>query len=194
MALALSKKRDTILEAAEKIFARFGIKKTTMEEIAKAARIGKSTLYYYFRSKEEVYAEVIEKESALLKSKLQQAIDEVQDPKEQLSAYMLTRMTYLRNLSNYYTTLTDEYLEHYSFVEKFRQDFTDYESQMIGEILKEGNRRDIFSVGNITVTAHMIALALKGLEYSLVIEENDEEIEPTIRLMLNVLFNGILKR
>lgn len=194
MSVALSKKRDNILVAAEKIFARFGIKKTTMEEIANAARMGKSTLYYYFKSKEEVYAEVIEKESNLLKSKLQEAIDEVQDPREQLGAYILTRMTYLRNLGNYYTTLTDEYLEHYSFVEKFRKDYTAYEIQMISGILKKGNQRGIFSVPKITMTARMIALALKGMEYPLIIKEKEEELEPTVSLMLDVLFYGILTR
>jgi len=194
MALALSKKRDNILAAAEKIFARFGIKKTTMEEIAKAARMGKSTLYYYFKSKEEVYAEVNEKESTLLKSKLQEAIDEVQDPRDQMGAYILTRMTYLRNLSNYYTTLTAEYLEHYAFVEKIRKDFTDYEIQMISRILKNGNQKNTFSVPKVAPTARMIALALKGMEYPLIIEEKEEKLEPMIKLMLDVLFNGLLTR
>jgi len=191
MALALSNKRDTILSAAEKIFARFGIKKTTMDDIARAARIGKSTLYYYFKGKEDVYAEVIEKESKLLKSKLRDAIDEVNDPKEKLRVYFFTRMIYLKNLSNYYTTLTDEYLEHYSFVEKYRKDFYNYETQTIARILKEGINGGIFSVANLMVSARMIALALKGLEFPLVVEEKEEEMETTINLMLDILLYGI---
>ena len=50
-------KKETILAVAEKFFARFGIRKTTMDEIAKMARIGKSTLYYYFKSKEDIRSE-----------------------------------------------------------------------------------------------------------------------------------------
>lgn len=191
MALALSNKRDTILSVAEKIFARFGIKKTTMDDIARAARMGKSTLYYYFKGKEDVYAEVIEKESKLLKSKLRDAIDEVNDPKEKLRIYFFTRMTYFRNLSNYYTTLTDDYLEHYSFVEKYRKDFYNYETQTIARILKEGINGGIFSVANVMVSARMIALALKGLEFPLVVEEKEEEVETTINLMLDILLYGI---
>ncbi|MCK4357400.1 MAG: helix-turn-helix transcriptional regulator, partial [Candidatus Cloacimonetes bacterium] len=45
-------KKEQILKVAGNIFAKFGLKKTTMDEIAKLARMGKSTLYYYFKSKE----------------------------------------------------------------------------------------------------------------------------------------------
>ncbi len=38
-------KKERILVTAEKIFARFGMKKTTMDEIAREAHIGKSSLY-----------------------------------------------------------------------------------------------------------------------------------------------------
>ena len=48
-------KKERILKVAEEFFAQFGIKKTTMDEIAKKVRIGKSTLYYYFKSKTHIF-------------------------------------------------------------------------------------------------------------------------------------------
>ena len=48
--------REAIISAATGLFSRFGLEKTTMEDIAKAARKGKSTLYYYFKNKEAVFA------------------------------------------------------------------------------------------------------------------------------------------
>ena len=52
--------RETI-ESAKKLFQQFGLHKTTMEDIAKSAGKGKSTLYYYFKSKDEIFDKVIEK-------------------------------------------------------------------------------------------------------------------------------------
>ena len=52
------KKRDEILEAACELFARFGFKKTTLEDIGDEVRLGKASLYYYFRSKDELIKEV----------------------------------------------------------------------------------------------------------------------------------------
>ena len=46
--------KAAILQAAERLFQKWGINKTTMEDIAHEARKGKSTLYYYFKSKEDV--------------------------------------------------------------------------------------------------------------------------------------------
>ena len=48
--------RDRILDAAERLLARFGYKKTTMEDIAREAGLGKRTLYLHFASKEALLA------------------------------------------------------------------------------------------------------------------------------------------
>ena len=54
--------REEIMEHAQILFRQFGLKKTTMEDIAKSMGKGKSTLYYYFCSKEEIFDAVILKE------------------------------------------------------------------------------------------------------------------------------------
>jgi len=53
------KVKDTILEAALKLFQRFGYQKTTVEEIAREAQIGKGTVYLHFTSKEEILLTLI---------------------------------------------------------------------------------------------------------------------------------------
>jgi len=54
-------KREVILEAALKRFKRFGLAKTTMEEIAKDLEISKGSLYYYFPDKDSIYVGVVER-------------------------------------------------------------------------------------------------------------------------------------
>jgi AcrR family transcriptional regulator len=44
-----------IIKAAEKRFVKHGLHKTTLDEIARDLRIGKSTIYHYFTSKEDLY-------------------------------------------------------------------------------------------------------------------------------------------
>ena len=58
--------KNRIIEVAQDIFKKYGFRKSTMDEIAEAAGKGKSTLYHYFKSKEEVFAAVIEKESNIM--------------------------------------------------------------------------------------------------------------------------------
>jgi TetR/AcrR family transcriptional regulator len=71
------KKRDAIIEAAQKRFSHFGVDKTNMNEIAEDLSISKASLYYYFSDKLGLYAAVLKKiieeeqanEPALLKEK-----------------------------------------------------------------------------------------------------------------------------
>ncbi len=52
-----------ILNAAELIFLRNGFNNSSMDEIADSADLGKGTIYYYFRSKEEIFFAIIKKEA-----------------------------------------------------------------------------------------------------------------------------------
>lgn len=52
--------RKNILEAADKLFTKNGVEKTTMEQLAKEAGYSKPTLYGYFKDKDEVYFALVE--------------------------------------------------------------------------------------------------------------------------------------
>ena len=47
--------KENILESARGLFGRFGPKKTTMDEIALQAGVGKGTVYYYFEDKRDIF-------------------------------------------------------------------------------------------------------------------------------------------
>ena len=47
-------KKENIIEHAEKLFSKLGIRNTTMDAIAKEAKISKRTIYIYFSSKKEL--------------------------------------------------------------------------------------------------------------------------------------------
>jgi AcrR family transcriptional regulator len=48
-------RRESILDAAEKVFFSRGVREATMDEVAEAAELSKGTLYLYFKSKHEIY-------------------------------------------------------------------------------------------------------------------------------------------
>lgn len=55
-----SQRRSTILAAAEREFSKHGFESATIEEIARIAGIGKSTVYEYFPSKTELLSHVLD--------------------------------------------------------------------------------------------------------------------------------------
>ncbi len=67
-----SARADAFLAAAERLFASHGYHETSIELIAREAEFATGTLYRYFRSKEELYVE-------LLKRKLTEFLQELED-------------------------------------------------------------------------------------------------------------------
>ncbi|CUS97702.1 transcriptional regulator, TetR family [Candidatus Kryptobacter tengchongensis] len=189
----IERTKDEIVEIARDIFARFGFRKTTMEEIAKAVKKAKSSLYYYFQSKEEVFQAVIEQEAKVLREKIKKAMDQEETPQGKLRAYIIARMKALKQLANFYSALKDEYLENYRFIEKFRKKYDEEETNAINEILKEGVENGIFKVKDIEMTTLAILIALKGFE-SWIFQGNTKWTEKDIDNLLDILFYGIIKK
>lgn len=52
-------RRRRILDAARRVFARRGFAATRMSDVATQAKVGKGTLYEYFRGKEELFANLV---------------------------------------------------------------------------------------------------------------------------------------
>jgi len=192
--LKKNEKKGIITRVAQKIFSRYGLIKTTVDEIAKAARMGKASLYHYFKSKEDIFREVVEKENKLLTEKIQEAINKEDSPQEKIRVYIITRMKYLNELANIHSALKDDYLDHYAFIEKIRERNFQEEIETIKNILKEGVKKEIFKIRDIELTSFAIISALKGLEYPWSVETPLPEVEKNIDKLMEILFNGIVKR
>jgi len=112
--------RRRIILTASKIFSHYGFRKTTMEEISRALKKGKSSIYYYFGSKEEIFEAVVLYEANQLRMRLTTAIKEVDSPTDKLRNYIYIRMREFAKLSNYYNAVFDKNLDHYDFIENIR--------------------------------------------------------------------------
>src|SRR5262249_7166228 len=84
--------RDRILDAAERLLARFGYKKTTMEDIAREAGLGQRTLSLHIASKEAVALSTIDRIVDRLTGQLREVAAAVGSPEERLREMLLRRV------------------------------------------------------------------------------------------------------
>ena len=187
-------KKEKIISAATSLFSRFGLEKTTMEDIARAAKKGKSSLYYYFKSKEEVFAEVIKKEIAGLKTAIIEAIEKEDDPYNKFRKFVDARLNYLNEKADQYTNVKDEHLKHYEFVENLTADYSNWEISTIKSIVEYGRDKGLFEVTDLDSISQALFFALKGLEYPWAINLTRKEIEKGVEALVDVLLRGISKR
>lgn len=69
-----SLRRDQILAAAKKVFARNGFHATTIADVAKESRLAYGSIYWYFDSKEKLFHELMAAEEQALRAHLSAAI------------------------------------------------------------------------------------------------------------------------
>lgn len=186
--------REAIVTVAGNIFHKYGFRKTTMDEIAVAAHKGKSSIYYYFSSKEEVYQAVVEKEALTLRTRLTDAVAANEDPREKLRAYIIARMQSHEGLTNFYDAINNDYLSHLEFIGKIRQLYNEGEVKMVQDILADGVTRKIFQVEDPELAAIVLVIAMKGLEIPLFTTSRSENITRHLDRMLDILLYGIVIR
>lgn len=186
--------RKKIINTAGQIFSRFGFRKTTMDEISKALKMGKSSIYYYFPGKEEIFEAVVLNEANILRNELTKAIKSVDSPLEKMRNYVFVRMKAFEKLSNYYNAIFDKNLDHFDFVETIRAKYDREELAILRLILYDGARKKVFSVTNSEFTALAVQTALKGLEVPLFWKKKEVDIEERLNGILDVLFYGIVRK
>ena len=186
--------RRKVIISAGKIFSRYGFKKTTMDEIAKALKMGKSSVYYYFESKEEIFEAVVLWEANILRNELTAAIKSVESPIDKMNNYVFVRMKSLEKLANYYNAIFDKNLDHFDFIEHLREKYDREELAILRLILYDGTRKNVFNVDNSEYTALAIQTTLKGLEVPLFWKKKEVNIENRLNAILDVLFYGIVKK
>lgn len=186
--------RRRIVLSAGKVFSRNGFKKTTMDEIAREIKMGKSSIYYYFKSKEQIFEAVVMMEANMLRNELTTAIKSVESPLGKMEKYVFVRMKAFEKLANYYNAIFDKNLDHYDFIEKIREKYDREEIAILRLIVYDGIRKKVFTAESSEYTAMAIQTTLKGLEVPLFWKKREDDIDHRLRAILEVMYHGIVKK
>lgn len=133
------KTREYILKKAAELFRHFGFYKTAMDDVASEARVGKGTIYYYFKSKYDLFAFVLLEEATRFLSFLQNSVKESKHPEERVLKASLYHIRGLRENPILFETLSDEKLLSIPDISKAIGMMMNNFYQFFGEIL-EGNK------------------------------------------------------
>jgi len=186
--------RENIVSTAQEIFSKFGYKKTTLDDIANAVRKGKSSLYYYFNSKEDLFQEVIQKEADILRDELAKVLQKDIDPAEKLRDYVMTKITTYRQLANFYNAIEND-TAAVAFIEKVKSQYDQEEIRMMKRILLDGARKRKFTIKDFSLTAIGIATAIRGLETPLSAGPyRSIDLVKSVDAIVKIICYGIMKR
>ena len=190
--LKKNKIRDAIIKIARQVFNKYGYDKTRMDHIAKAAGKGKSSIYYYFKSKEQIFQSVVLKEAVAFRHTIIDALAATPNPVEKIKVYVLTRMNIIKIYTLFHSALKNTKLRHIDFVRRLNILYDREEIRLFKDILEEGVQKMYFNVKDLDLAAMALIMAVKGIEDYLFRTDDAEEFTSRIDQLLNLILHGII--
>ncbi len=152
-------KRERILLAAERIFARHGFFAARVSEIAKEAGVADGTIYLYFKSKDDLLISLFEQRMTQVNTALRAAIDGI-TPQQQLRAFIKAYLQLVNDEPCAAEVLTIELRQSSKFMKEYdNPQFVDF-LRMLGGILAAGQERGELDA---TIPAHVAARMIFGM-------------------------------
>src|SRR5262245_23691248 len=156
--------RDAILDATERLIGVLGYSKTSVDDVAREAGVGKRTIYVYFPSKEEVVLCTIDRIVDRLVARLRGHAAAPGPAAGRLRAVLVERVLYRfdsvrdysHGLDELFASLRPAYLAR-------RGQYFEAEAGVIESVLNEGHASGEFDCPDPGATAESILLATNSL-------------------------------
>jgi len=190
--------KEAILDATDRLLARYGYRKMTVEDIALEAGIGKGTIYLHFSSKEEVVLSHVDRIVERLKIRLAEIARSKAAAAERLRLMLLMRVLFRFDSIQHYTqSLNDLLAALRPGLLARRAVYFEEEARIFVEVLKEGRESGEFDFDDERVTAHALLQATNGLlPYSLSTRELGarKEVEQRASDIAQLMLLGLVTR
>ena len=196
------RRKDEILTAAKRIFAKNGFRRTKIDQIAEELNVGKGTIYRYFDDKKSLFLAVFEKGIQHLQENFRSNVQPITDPQLKLIKAVRTYFDFFDNdgdLIEILMQVRSEFKDDYkrAFISMYR----DYIVR-IQENLRNGIKMGIFRDLDVEKTAEAISAAMQGVLQSFYVREfgpesqtsNPEKLANRTEAVTALLLEGLLKR
>jgi AcrR family transcriptional regulator len=157
-----SARREKIVKAATRLFGRSSYAAVQMDDVARAAAIGKPALYRYFPSKEELFLEVSDRALRQLERDLIEASNEGLPPGKTLARMVELLVVALRQHFAALRLLTGE---HPVLAGRWRLLFRDRRrviNAILSKVLRRGAKEGEFRPLDATIAPGMIIGMIRG--------------------------------
>jgi TetR/AcrR family transcriptional regulator len=194
-------KENTILDAAQKRFAHYGLSKTTMIEIATDIGMSKASLYYYFPDKEAIFKAVILREQNEFMAQMQKMLIKPKTASQYLMEYTKKRHTYFKEFLNIAKLRSDSMNQVKPIFHELFSDLQANEISLLKTIIKQGVDDQEFKKIDIAYHAELFSTLMAGLrsvtlKYKAIelLDASDyDTLEKHLHSLANIFIHGITK-
>ena len=189
--------RDAILDATDRLLARYGYKKMTIEDLASEVGIGKGSVYLHFSSKEEIALTHIDRIIDRLKENLTGIAAKPMKAEERLRRMLIERVLFRFDSVQHYKQSLDEMLAYVrpQLLERRKYYFNE-EARIFATVIAEGQQSSRFLKGDpFDLALTLLSATNSLLPYSLIAVELDNRADIAARTekTAKLLIKGLLR-
>lgn len=194
------RRRNEIIDAAEKIIFANGIDKATVENIAAEAELSKATLYLYFSSKEDIYFAISLRGQHILFDMFDKAVSKVKNTREKILTFLKTVVNFKKKYLNYFNAFfyfltneinLDEENVHVIESRNRHEKYLNIWKELIHEGKKEGVIRKDLNEINAVLLLWMQLIGFLRI-YSIIKPRLEDSFDIEEESLLNDYFNLVL--
>lgn len=189
---------DLILDAADRLLAKKGYQRMTMEDLAQEVGIAKGTIYLHFPSKEELVLSHIDRIIGRLKIELLVIAQSDDTPAERVRKMLILRVMFrFDSVQHYSESLNDLLSSIRSPLLARRERYFVEEARIFAEVLRQGQFEGTFVEADMLATAHALLLTTNALlPYNLSTGELGQraDVEKKVSRIADLLLNGLTLR
>ena len=190
--------KSAILDATDRLLARHGYKKMTIDDLAAEVGIGKGSVYLHFSSKEEIALSHIDTIIERLKSRLYEISAKKTGCDKRLKEMLIERVVFRFDSVQHYTrSLDDIFSKIRQRLLERRKRYFEEEEKIFAKLIKEGVDSGAFAKIKPEDAARSLLLATNSLlPYSLSTKELGErnEIQKRVSELADMLLKGVVAR
>ena len=187
-----SGKREAILRAATRVFARNGYFNSKVADIARAANVADGTVYLYFKSKEEILHSIFDQNMAEAIASGRKLIEKISDPKEKLRRIAMLHLERLGADRDLAIVFQVELRGSTKFMQEFSAaGFAEY-LILLRKTFEEGQRSGVFRKNlNAKLVSKILFGALDEMATNWIISKRSYKLEPMAEVVMDVFLNGV---
>jgi len=185
-------KRELILRAATRVFARNGYFNSKVADIARAADVADGTVYLYFKSKEEILHSIFDQNMADAIAAGRELIAKLDDPREKLRRIAKLHLERLGADRDLAVVFQVELRGSTKFMEEFSAaGFAEY-LNLLRATFEEGQRSGAFRKQlNSKLMTKILFGALDEMATNWIISKRNYKLEPMADVVMDVFLHGV---
>jgi len=150
-------KRDAILQASWDLIKHYGYNKTTIDDIARRAGVGKGTVYLYFQSKAEIMLSLTDRTNERIVARLEEIAATDAPPRDRLRACLLHRVMALYDIVDRHPHSEDVIAKMMPDVVERLDHYVQRHGEILGRIVREGRDAGAFRSADPAAAGHLLA-------------------------------------